>query len=59
MTRLYQEQLDYYTQHPGEAEELLKIGQHAREGSIPVPTAAAMTVLCQVLLNHDACVVKR
>lgn len=58
-TRLYREQLDYYTQHPAEAEELLKIGQRAREGSIPAPTAAALTVFCQALLNHDACVVKR
>ena len=42
-----------------EAEELLKIGQKARDQSIPAPEAAAATVLAQALLNHDECVVKR
>ncbi|MBC7816700.1 MAG: DUF1553 domain-containing protein [Planctomycetaceae bacterium] len=59
VTRLYREQLDHFTQHTTEAEQLLKIGQTPRDATIPVPQAAAATVLAQALLNHDECVVKR
>ena len=59
LTQLYQEQLQHFQAHPMEAEELLKIGQKARDQSIPAPEAAAATVLAQALLNHDECVVKR
>ena len=59
VTKLYREQLDHFTQHATEAEQLLKIGQTPRDTTIPVPQAAAATVLAQALLNHDECVVKR
>jgi hypothetical protein len=59
LSRLYREQLTYFEQHPADAEALLKIGQTARDTSIPAPTAAAATVLAQALLNHDGCVMKR
>ena len=58
-TRLYREQLDHFTQHTSEAEQLLKIGQTPRDATIPIPQAAAATVLAQAMLNHDECVVKR
>ena len=58
LTRLYREQLDHFTQHPAEAERLLKIGHAPRDAKIAAPQAAAATVLGQALLNHDACVVK-
>jgi Protein of unknown function (DUF1553)/Concanavalin A-like lectin/glucanases superfamily len=56
---LYDEQLEHFTQHTSDAEQFLKIGNHSRDSSIPVPASAAATVLAQALLNHDACVVKR
>jgi hypothetical protein len=59
VTQLYHEQLDHFTKHAADAEQLLKIGNRPRDASIPAPQAAAATVLAQALLNHDACVVKR
>jgi hypothetical protein len=58
-TQLYQEQLEHFTTLPLEAEELLKVGAAKRDVMLPLPEAAAATVLAQALLNHDACVVKR
>jgi hypothetical protein len=58
-TRLYNEQLAHFRQSPAEADKLLKTGNAKRDASIPSPEAAAAAVLAQVLLNHDACVVKR
>ncbi len=57
--RLYQEQLLHFRAHPSDAELLLKIGNSARDKEIPIPEAAAVTILAQALLNHDFCVVKR
>jgi len=59
MTRLYGEQMEHYKSHAAEAEQLLKIGTHPRDATIPADRAAAATILAQALLNHDACVVKR
>lgn len=59
LTRLYNEQLQHFTAHPAEAEELLKIGQTLRDPNLSPPVAAACTLLAQALLNHDASVVKR
>jgi hypothetical protein len=58
-TQLYQEQLAHFKAVPQEAEELLKVGAAKRNAQLPLPEAAAATVLAQALLNHDACVVKR
>jgi len=59
LSQLYQEQLTHFQQHPAEAEQLLTIGQKARDASIPVADAAAAATLAQALLNHDESVVKR
>jgi hypothetical protein len=59
LTQLYREQLEYFTQHPAEADALLKIGTAARLTELPAPQAAAALVLAQALLNHDEAVVKR
>ena len=58
-TQLYQEQLTHFRTVPQDAEALLKIGQAKRDETLPLPQAAAATVLAQALMNHDACVVKR
>ncbi len=59
LTRLYREQLEYFTQHAADAEELLKIGQTPRQAEIPAAQSAAAMILAQALLNHDEAVVKR
>jgi hypothetical protein len=55
--QLYREQLTYFQAHPREAEALLKTGKTKAPAATPELAAAA--ILGQVLLNHDACVVKR
>jgi hypothetical protein len=59
LTRLYREQLDYFTQHTDEAESLLHIGSASRKTDLSAVQAAAALVLAQALLNHDEAVVKR
>jgi hypothetical protein len=58
-TALYQEQLQWFQANAAEAAELLKQGRAAVDPSLSQAQAAAATVLGQLLLNHDACVVKR
>ena len=58
-TQLYREQLAHFKAKPDEAKALLAVGAAKRDSKLPLPEAAAATVLAQVLLNHDACVVKR
>jgi len=58
-TQLYREQLQHFQAHAKDAEALLKIGNTKRNDTLPLPEAAAATVLAQALMNHDACVVKR
>ncbi|HSJ04000.1 MAG TPA: DUF1553 domain-containing protein, partial [Verrucomicrobium sp.] len=57
--QLYTEQLEVFRKQPKEAWALLGNGNAPRDIDIPAPEAAAATVLAQVLLNHDVCVVKR
>jgi Protein of unknown function (DUF1553) len=57
--RLYREQKTYFAAHPDEAKQLLKVGRAACDAKIPPAELAAATVLGQLLLNHDECVVKR
>jgi hypothetical protein len=59
LRQLYAEQLAHFKTVPKEAEEFLKAGSAKRDASLPVPEAAAATVLAQAMMNHDACVVKR
>ena len=58
-TQLYREQLQHFQVNAKDAEALLKIGKTKRNDTLPLPEAAAATVLAQALMNHDACVVKR
>ena len=58
-TRLYHEQLSHFEKHGSEATKLLSIGHKPRSEKVPLAEAAASTILAQVLLNHDLCVVKR
>ncbi len=55
----YAAQLRHFSQRPSEAQALLKVGQIPAPADLPPDQAAAATMLAQLLLNHDACVVKR
>ena len=58
-TKLLEEQVAYFDQYPDRAKEFLSIGRVPIDESIPMSKLAGTTVLCQALMNHDACVVKR
>jgi hypothetical protein len=57
--QLYREQLAHFQTKPDEAAALLTTGSRKPAADLPAPEAAAAAVLAQVLMNHDACVVKR
>lgn len=59
LTQLYREQRAWFESHPGETEQLIKIGQKPRDESISAIDSATATALAQAMLNHDECVVKR
>lgn len=59
LSRLYQEQLNYFTAHPEQAAQFVKVGSAPRDETIAPPLIAAATVLAQTFLNHDMCVVRR
>lgn len=59
LKQLFEEQLKYYQSHEAEGAALLKVGNKARDESIPVAQSAAALMLAQAMLNHDECVVKR
>jgi hypothetical protein len=58
-TKLLEEQVAYFDQYPDRAKEFLSVGRVPIDESIPMSKLAGTTVLCQALMNHDACVVKR
>lgn len=60
VTKLYQEQLADYQQNLQEAEEVLRVGEF--RSSIEdnaKPSIAAMTIVCNTIMNYDEAVVKR
>ncbi|MEY5026329.1 MAG: hypothetical protein RLZZ244_1857 [Verrucomicrobiota bacterium] len=58
-SRLYEQQLHHFRNHPEEARKLLQIGNTPRSAQIPEAEAAAAAILAQALLNHDGSVVKQ
>ncbi|TWT97721.1 Planctomycete cytochrome C [Botrimarina colliarenosi] len=59
LARLQEQELAYYRSHPGEAAKLLRLGDlPVREGEDPAELAA-MTIVCQAILNLDATVWRR
>ncbi|MFN3850839.1 MAG: DUF1553 domain-containing protein [Spirosomataceae bacterium] len=60
MTKLYQEQLADYQQNPKEAEEVLKVGEfRSKIENADNLQIAAMTIVCNTIMNYDEAVVKR
>jgi hypothetical protein len=59
LSRLYQNQLKYFSEDARRAEALLKTGKAPRDESLPLPELAATSVLAKALFNYDECVTKR
>ena len=53
LRRLYQEQLAYFTSHPGADEKYLATGEHTRDRALPAAEVAATAVLVSALMNHE------
>jgi hypothetical protein len=59
LARLHDEQLAWFTAHPSDAEKHLAIGDTPGDATLPAPEIAALAVVLNTLMNHDAFVVKR
>jgi hypothetical protein len=59
VNRLLADQKKEFEASDDRTKEFLQIGRFAANPDIPLPQLASVTVLCQVLMNHDSCVVKR
>jgi hypothetical protein len=58
LTELYQDQLDYFQQHPQEALEFLKTGNKAADPKLPPAEFAALANTVLTLLNYDKTLIK-
>jgi len=59
LTQLLAEERDYYAAHPEAADQLIEIGEAERDPETDAIELAALTNLCQILLNLDATIWKR
>ena len=57
--RTYQEQLAYFQEFPERAKLFLKTGEAPSREDLDVVQLAAAGVLAKMLLNYDACIMKR
>jgi Protein of unknown function (DUF1553)/Protein of unknown function (DUF1549)/Concanavalin A-like lectin/glucanases superfamily/Planctomycete cytochrome C len=56
---LYREQYDEFRSGRADAQELLAVGDAARDHGVDTAELAALTVLAQAVMNHDETVMKR
>ena len=59
LVSLLRDEQSYFADHPEDAEALLSVGQAERPEDVPADQLAALTVVCQAILNLDATVWKR
>ncbi len=59
LAKLYRQELDYFQGDPAAAKQLVEIGDSESSSDREVIDLAAMTTICQVILNLDATVWKR
>ncbi|MCF2947159.1 DUF1553 domain-containing protein [Paraglaciecola aquimarina] len=59
MSEMYTTFLDKYTQAPEEAEHLLAIGEKSPQPSLGKTIVAALSAVANLIINHDATVIKR
>ena len=58
VTEMYQQQFEYFSEHPESAEEYLAVGDAPRDDSIEAPRLAAAAVVAGALFNYDVCVIQ-
>ena len=59
LLKLLAEERAYYSNHPGEAGQLLSLGDRKPSADVDAAELAAMTIVCQAILNLDATIWKR
>jgi hypothetical protein len=59
LTRLYNRQLEIYAADSVAAANLLRVGARKADSTLPAQEVAAMTVVCQTILNSDAVIWNR
>lgn len=59
MNDLYAAQLAYFEEDSSRAHQLLKIGERARDESLPVAPLAATTIVIEMLMSYDEFMMKR
>ncbi|WP_338020277.1 DUF1553 domain-containing protein [Rhodopirellula sp. P2] len=59
LVTLYQRELSFFEKAPESAQSYLSIGERELPREVSLPELAAMTSLCQVILNLDATIWKR
>ena len=59
LTDLYVEEKRFYQAHAGEAQQLVESGEFKVAKSSSAAEMAAMTIVCQAILNLDATIWKR
>jgi hypothetical protein len=56
---LWEEQRNWFREHPEEATRLVSVGEQLRREGLPADELAALTVVAATCLNHDEFVMKR
>ncbi len=59
LERMYDEQLNWFRQHPEQGTEYIGIGDTKRDATFPAPEIAAAATVVNALMNYDGSVVKR
>jgi hypothetical protein len=59
LVQLYQEQHEHYSAHPDAAAALLATGEARPAGELPADQVAAVAMMVNMLMNFDACVMKK
>lgn len=59
LSRLYQQQQAYFTEHPDRAKDYLQVGRLRSNLDLPPAQIAATSVVVGVLMNHDECMIQR
>ncbi|MDP7203958.1 MAG: DUF1553 domain-containing protein [Pirellulaceae bacterium] len=59
LVQLCREQREHYAAHPDAATDLLATGQARPVGELPSDQVAAVTMMVNMLMNFDACVMKK
>ena len=59
LSKLYEEELEYFTANEDDAKAFLSIGSAESADGVPASELAALTTVCQAILNLDSTVTKR